>query len=494
MANSPLSVGAQTRLSLVREATFNQIPANPKFQIVRPTDLTLSVLPKFDQSKEIRSDGMDAAQILVDQDITAKYGTEFSADTDDDIIEAGFRTTKVATPEINTVTAGVEITSVVVTTGVYNVAAGTGTPFLVGHLVKASGFANAANNATSRATATGANAVTLGGVVTVAEATPPVGARLKVVGIRGAAAGSIAAVTGPNAITVATTNPSTLGVVPGMWLRLSGFTGTVANNDLVRVGPGGITGAGPWTIPLDIVPTGWAADAAAGQVISIYFTDYFRPGNTRSSYAAEEAHLDSGDFKYETGLVIDSLQKSLKQSTTIPVTVQMVGCNGGWQAQAAGATYKARTTTLPLNTANNLGKVYINGAWVSGVITSADVTFKANAKVQKALGTFGGADITFGPFQISGTLEKYFIDSTLNAQMMAGTPINLVFVERDPATGTTYVTDIRSVQLMEGQPPVPNSTDPIKEPYKFTANPNDGSAVAVMCHVQKLESLPAVGV
>lgn len=490
MPNSPLLVGAQTRLSLIREAAFNIIPANPAFQTVRPTDLTLAITPKFAQSKEIRSDGMDANQILVDTDVTAKYGFEFSADTVDDIIEAVLRTAKVATPEINNPTAASNITAVAAATGVYSVAGVLGTPFLVGHLVKASGFANAANNATSRASATAAGTVTLGAVATTAEAAPPAGARLKVVGIRGAAAGSIAAVVGPNAITVATVNPATLGIVPGMWLRLSGFTGQKQNNDLVRVG-GAITGAGPWTIPLDIVPTGWAADAAAGQVIDIYFTDYFRPGNTRYSYTVEEAHLDAGDFKYGTGLVVDSLQETIRPSTTIPMAVQLVGIGGGWQAQPAGATYKARTTTQPLNTSANLGKAYVNGAWISGAITAADITFKASAQVQKAAGTLGGADITYGAFQISGSLEKFFIDATLNALMMAGTPTNLVFVKRDAQTGATYVYDIRAAVLMDGQPPVSDATNPIKEPYKWTAQAD--AVLGIFCHIQKLEATPAVG-
>lgn len=488
MPNSPLLVGAQTRLSLVREAVFNVINTSPAFQIVRPTDLTVSITPKFEQSKEIRQDGMDADQILVDIDVAAKFGFEFSANTVDDIIEAALRTTKVASPEINKTAA--EITSVTVTTGVYNVAAGLGTPFLVGHLVAASGFSNAGNNAISRATATGANVVTLGGVTTVAEASPPVGSRLKVLGIRAAAAGSIFATLTPNTLSVATTNPTTLGVVPGMWLRLSGFTGNTKNNDLVRVSS--VTGAGPWIIALDIVPTGWAADAAAAQVVDIYFTDYFRPGNTRYSYTAEEAHLDAGDYKYATGLVVDSLQETIRPSTTVPMAAQFVGMNGGWQAQVATPTYKARTTTKPINTSAHVGKAYINGAWISGVITSADITFKANAKVQKAVGTLGGADITYGPFQITGSLEKFFLDATLNQLMMTGTPTTLVFVKRDSISGAIYVYDIRAAVLMDGQPPVSNSTDPIKEPYKFTAQAD--SVLGIFLHVQKFESTPAVGV
>lgn len=486
---SLLLIGARTRVSLVRETVFNFVPTSPVFQTERPTDLTLGITPKFAQSKEIRQDGMDAPQILVDQDVTAKLGIEFSINSVDDIIEAALRTTKVASGELVNATAGSSITSVTVTSGVYNTLSGGGNLFPVGALVKASGFVASANNATARVSAQTSSSVTLTGVATVADASPAAGARLKQLGIRAAAAGSIAATTGPNALTMATTNPTTLGIVPGMWIRPSGFTGTTANNDLVRVSS--ITGSGPWTINLDIVPTGWGADTAAGQVVDLYFTDYFRPGTTRNSYTIEEAHLDVGDYKYGTGMVIDSYMETLKPGATIPIAVQMVGMNGGWGPQASGATYVPRTTTTALNTSNNMGKAYVNGAWISGVITSADYTFKANAKVQKAVGGFGGVDVTYGAFQVSGSLEKFFIDTTLNALMMAGTPTTLVFVKRDPTTGTTYVVEISSAVLQDGQPAIANATDPLKEPYKWVGQvgPN-----GYMAHIQKLEVLPAVGV
>jgi hypothetical protein len=162
----------------------------------------------------------------------------------------------------------------------------------------------------------------------------------------------------------------------------------------------------------------------------------------------------------------------------------------GRRSPAGRRTSRARRRK-PLNTSANLGKAYVNGAWISGAITAADITFKANAQVQKATGTLGGADITYGAFQISGSLEKFFIDATLNALMMAGTPTNLVFVKRDALTGATYVYDIRAAVLMDGQPPVSDSTNPIKEPYKWTAQAD--AVLGIFCHIQKIEATPAVG-
>lgn len=481
MPNSPLATGAQTRLSLVKEAAFNTIPASPKFQIVRPSDLTLSLVPKFTQSKEIRADGMPAANVLVDQDVTAHYGSELSLDSHDDVIEAAMRTTRVATPEI--VKATTEI-GAVATGGVFNTGAGLGTPFKVGHLIKTTGFAQAANNVISRVTTAASGAITAVGAATVAEATPPVGARIKVIGIRGAAAGSITATAAPNTLTVATVDPGSLGIVAGMWVKCSGFTGTVANNDWVRVAS--VAGAGPWTLTLDIVPTGWAADAAAGQVISLYFTDYFRPGNTRNSFAAEEAHLDVALFKYLSGLVLNQLQIQLRPSSIVSMAADFIGCSGGWQAQVATPAYLSAKTTTPLNTSKNLGKTFINGSWISGVVTSADITIKANANPQKALGTFGNADVTYGSFGVDVALEKFFLDTALNALMMAGTPVNIVLIAYDALTGSGYLVDLRAVVLMDGQTAVADSTTPLKEPYKGSCqmDPN----VSWLMHIAKLES------
>lgn len=494
MPNSPLATGSQTRLALVREAAFNTIPASPVFQIVRPSSIELANDPQFTQSKEIRSDGMMAGQILVDQDITMKYGSELSLDSHDDRFEEAFRNTRVKSPEI--VKSVAEVGAVVVTTGVYNVGAGLGTPFLVGHLVQPSNFAIAVNNTKGRATATAANTVTIGGTTTVAEATPPVGARLKVVGQRAGVAGAISATAAPNTLVVATVNPSLLypgGSLVNKWLRLSGFTGTLANNDLVRVSS--VSGSGPWTLTLDVVPTGWATDTAAGQIVDMYYTDFLVPGNTRLSVAAEEAHLDLTLFKYLTGNVLNTLAVSMRQSDIVGVDIDFVGAGptaNAWQAQVATPTYLAAKTTTPINTSKNLGKTFLDTAFVTGVITSADFTFKPNPQVDKALGTFGAADITYGPWGYDLSISKYFLSVALNNKMMAGTPVNIVLVAYDPANGGGYVFDFRSVVLQGGQPSVPDATKPLEEPYKAMGQVDPTSGI--MCGIYKFESAPAVGV
>lgn len=478
----PIAVGSQTRLSLVREAVFNTVPNNPAFQQVRETDLSFSFKPKYVQSKEVRSDGMAAGQIYVGKEVSSKYGIELSPDSHDDIIEAALRKALSKTPEV--VKAVAEIASVAIS-GVYNVAAGLGTPFKVGHLVKASGFTNAANNGISRCSASTANSVTIG-LATVAEAVPPVGARIKVIGIRAAAAGSITAVAGAtNKLTIATTEPSALGLAVGSWFKAAGFTGTVANNGWYRVAS--ISGAGPWDIVCDIVPQGFASDAAAGQTVDLYFSDYGRPGTTRFSYAAEEAHLDLATFKYFTGLVVNKLILQLRSDSLISGSAEFVGMDGAWGAQKAGATYAAPKTTTPFNTSSNLGGCYINGAWVTGVVTSADININSNALGRDALGAQGNADIQLGAFSVDGSLERYFVDTTLQALMMAGTPTNIVLIAYDSTQQSAYLFDIRRAKLPEGEPTVQNADDALSEPYKWVAEVDP--TVGYMIHVQKFESV-----
>jgi hypothetical protein len=483
MANSPIATGAGTRLSLVREQTFGVIPPNPAFKVVRPASLNLENKPKYIRSKEIRSDYRKAGQILVGKDVSASYETELSLDSHDDLIESALRTTRAATPEI--VKTAAELAAVA-GAGVFNTAAGLGAPFLVGHLVKASGYALAANNGVSRATATGPNAVTLGGLATAAEAVPPVGARLKVVGLRAAANGSVSATLAGNKITVATTNPATLGIAPGTWFRASGFTGVVANNGWYRCAS--ITGAGPWDINCDIVPTGFNTDAAAGQIVSLFYSDYFRDGSTRTSYAGEQAHLDIGKFKYSAGLLVRQTDIKLSAEAIIDMTFEFDGVTGDWQNQVAGATYAPKTTNDPFNTSSNIGACYVNGAWVQGTVTGASISIMSAPVVDKALGSFGAADIHYGGFSVEGSLEKFFLDTIVAQLVMAGSATGVVIPVFDPLTGSGYLFDIRRVKLMDGNnPTVSNPDDALKEPYKFTAEP-DATLGGVVIHIQKIES------
>lgn len=483
MPNSPIAKGAQTRFGLIRETVFGVTPVAPVFRTVPPASIDLNNTPKYKQSKRIRSDGMRAGQTLVGKTTDLKYAFELAPTMHDGELEAACRSTWVATPVI--VKTAAEIASVAAA-GVFTVGAGLGTPFQIGHLVAASGFANAANNGVSRATANAAGTVTLGALATVVDAAPANGAKLKVVGLRGAAAASITAViAGGNAIVVATTNPATLGVVPGSWFRASGFTGIAANNGWYRCAS--ITGAGPWSINCDVVPLGFAADAAAGQVVSLFYSDYVRPGNTRQSYAVEEAHLDLGVFKYSNGLVLDKYEIKLVAEDIIDVACDFVGVSGDWGPQFAGATYLPQILTEPYNSSSNLGAAYVNGAWVPGVVTGATVALMADAKVDEALGVFGAADIHLGSFGIEGTLEKFFLDTVVAARVMAGLPVSIVLPIFDAITGIGYVFDIRRTKMMDGNnPSIANADDALKEPYKFVAEVDE--TVGYMLHVQKIES------
>lgn len=485
MPNSPIATGSQTRLSLVRETAFGVIPVNPAFKQVRPGSLAFEPKPKYTQSKEIRSDQMRAGYVLVGKDVTGKYDFELSPRTHDDVIESALRTTRVATPEI--VKVGAEI-GAVAAAGVFNTAAGLGNPYKTGHLVKASGFANAANVGVSRVTANNANNVTLGGLATAVEAVPPAGARLKVIGLRGAANGSITTTAGAqNKVSVATTDPATLGLAIGMWFRASGFAGAdVVNNGWYRVS--GFGGAGPFDIICDIVPTGFATTAAAGQTISLFYSDYMRPGVTRTSYVAEEAHLDIAKFKYAKGQVVNKLDMKLTTESIIDCTAEFVGTDGDWAAQAAGATYAPKSTNDPLNTSANLGACYVNGAWVQGVITGASLSIVAGAIVDKALGVFGAADVHYGAWALDGTLEKYFLDTVIAALVMAGQATGVVIPVLDPILGDGYVFDIRRTKLMDGNnPAVQNADDALKEPYKFMAEVDP--TVGYVLHVQCIEAV-----
>lgn len=123
----------------------------------------------------------------------------------------------------------------------YEVASNAG--FLVGSLVKGSGFTNAANNAVNVVTAVTAGTVEVATGALVAEASPPTGAKITVVGYQSAAGDIDVTNAGAPAlprITSTTLDFTTLGLIPGEWIYMGDDASgnrfsTAANNTWARI-------------------------------------------------------------------------------------------------------------------------------------------------------------------------------------------------------------------------------------------------------------------
>jgi hypothetical protein len=463
----------RTRLAYVREVTPGLTPASPAWQAVRVTSDTLKASVKMSAPSEIRSDRQTASIAPVAVDVGGGFNFQLSPRTFEDMIEAAVFGTWQKTPEITNSAADTEITDAGTVANTYALAAG-GAAFKTGHLCRASAFTNAANNQLFRVTSSTGTTVVGTALGLVAEAAPPAGAKLKVVGLRAAANGSVSASTaGGNKIVVATTDPGVagLGLVAGMWFRAAGFTGTAANNGWYRVQS--ITGSGPWNINVDRAPAGFATDAAAGQIVDLFFCDYLRNGTVKNFYSFERTYADVVQYAYFKGCLLD-MALSVQAEKEIEGSFTVMGMDGPAPSAVrfAGSTDKAATTTDVLTASAAIGIIYENGVQVaqaSNFVYSLALQISNNARRKPVVGSLVSQELGIGAEDITGTLGAYFVDATRLAALRSGTPGSFSTVIADPLTGEGFVVDIPNFKYTDGDAPVPGENQDVSQSLPFQA-------------------------
>jgi hypothetical protein len=354
----------RVQLSTIREVTLGITPSpTPRMRGARFTGESLAFNQDFVDSNEIRADRMLTDPIKTMASSQGAINIELSYPVDNspesDCLRSAFYSTWNNAPAFdNDGVADSVITDAGTVANTYAVTSG-GTAAKLGHLVRATGFTNAANNKTSGfrvASSTGTTIVGTGLALT-AETAPPGTARLKVVGFQGVA-GDITAAAGGLASTAL--DFTTLGLSPGMWLKIDSTTGangfaTAANNDWVRI-------SGPITataIPLDNLPSGWSVDAGAGKTISVYFGDWIQNGTTQTSLSIERGFLDQTVPTYivNTGMVVESYEANLQSKAVVTAVVNFLGMGGSQSTVALDAVPDANTTGAIMAANANVGRV-----------------------------------------------------------------------------------------------------------------------------------------
>jgi hypothetical protein len=268
-------------------------------RLARLTGESLSFTPNYINSDEIRSDRMLAAPVKVMQASEGGINFELSYPDDDspesDMLRSAFFNTWVNTPTFfNDGTADSVITDAGTTANTYVVTSG-GASVKLGHLVRATGFTNSANNQIFRAASSTGTTIVGTALSLVAEAVPPGTAKLKVVGFQGAAGDIAATATGLGSTALDFT---TLGLVVGQWVKVGGTAAgdkfaTAVLNDWMRV-----TAIAATALTLDNRPSGWTTDAGAAKTIKGSFA-FMGMGGSQSTTT-----LDASPDAATTGAIL----------------------------------------------------------------------------------------------------------------------------------------------------------------------------------------------
>lgn len=424
----------RTRLSGVRETTFGTFPGSARMRTGRMTGEGLAFTPAFVSSNEIRADRMTADPIKINEQNAGAINFELSYMPDltlgSELIRSAFYEAWVLTPyRDNDGTADSVVTNVDNATQVVTVTAVAPADgqFRVGHLVRFTGFTNAANNGLFRCSTASTTVPAFASSGLVAEAAPPAAARMKVVGAQGASGDITATATGLGSTALDFT---TLGLRVGQWIKIGDASNaafqfaTAALNGWAR-----ITAIAATALTLDNLPVGWTTDTGTGKTIRFFFGDTIKNGTTRSSLSLERSFLGQGTPTHilQRGMIAGRLSLDYTTEQIITGAFEMQGLTGSQGTVANGTTYDAAPTNRVMSANVSVAAIAEAGASIASpnFVRSLQFQLDNNLRPITAVGNVGAVDVGVGECAVTGQLEAYFGSNAFLAKLLNGTVSNI---------------------------------------------------------------------
>lgn len=460
----------------VAETTLGTTPTTPRMLGFRTTGDTLSYRPRTITSDEIRSDRMSADPIIVADDNDGAVNFEMHYPVQGSFLSRLFESafarawTNAATFD-NDGTADSVITDAGTTTDTYTVASG-GTAAKTGHLARATGFTNAANNKVFRVASSTGTTIVGSSLSLSAEAAPPGTARIKIVGFQGASGDITATSTGLGSTALDFT---TLGLAVGMWIKIGGTAAgdkfaTAALNAWAR-----ITAIAANALTLDNRPTGWTTDAGASKTVKVWFGDHIYNGLTVYGQSIERGFLGQTTPTYilQKGLVVSQLDLRVPAQNKITGTFTFIGMSGAQSTTAQDASPDAAPAiaSYPVMAGSvNLSRLTEAGSALSGgnIPTEIQLTLNNNARAIFGVDARAAQNVLLGECSVTGRLNAYFGDNTLLTKLLAGTPAALNSVVTK--NGQAVVLQIPRLIYTGGSPTVGGKNQDVVTDMAFQAS------------------------
>lgn len=478
----------RTAFRVAKEPSFGVAPANPVYKEVRRTSDALSFTPANEVSSEIESSRQVTDLINTGRDAGGDMAMELSIENMDVFLEGLFCNPWLRTPEVSNgprweyggsanrivSTSATTITFAASSVLSGTVANATGAAFIVGHLIRQTGMA--AGNGLYRVAGSTATTVTIAGGG--ADAAPGANAKVKVVGLEGAAGDIAAVVAGGAALTSTLLNFTTMGLMVGQWVKISGEGGAFSFNTSANNGFARISAISATRLSFDITQGIFAADTGTGKTIRVYFGDVIRNGVTQFTYRIEKQYAlgDAGQnirYSYGSGQQPAALTLTAETRGIVTATGSWLGADLSQPAAArdAGAVTEGISANSVLDASNSVPMIMEAGAvlgapnYVSGFAFTLDNGLRA----RNAIGSAGAIGIGMGRASVTGTLSTYFGDESLLAKLRNGTASGATIAFRDAANLCAEVWDIPRLKFTSGFPEVPGIDADLMTPLGFQA-------------------------
>ncbi len=471
------------RLAYVEETSLGTTPNSPSMRTIRATGESLNHDIQTTESKEIRSDRQTADLMQVGASNSGALNFELSFPSvrswlADFLRYALFASSWSSQPEAYNATTDSVITDAGTTADTYVVASG-GTAFKAGHLVRASGFANAANHKLFRVESSTGTTVVGDSLALSAETAPPAGARLKVVGFEGAAGDIQATSTGLSSTTLDFT---TFGLTSGQWLRIGGGASgtafaTAPNNDWAR-----IVSVAAHAIQLDHRPAGWSADSGSGKTVRVFVGDLLRNGTTKKGVTIEKGFLDLAVPEYLAyrGMVVAQMSLQVGAKEVVTGSFSFMGLAHGASTSELGSPEAAGAAGV-MTASANVGRIAEGGAALGtpNFVRSVSIDLQNNLREIDAIGTLGLVDVGVGKLGLTGKMSTYFGSSALYQKYLGGTETSLVLrLQKD---GQAIVITLPRVKFEKGSVVAQGENQDVMAELDFRAlrDPATGATIQI---------------
>ncbi len=282
-------------------------------------------------------------------------------------------------------------------------------------------------------------------------------------------------------ITTAGEDFTTLGLVQGDWIRVSGFADTSING-VLRVN-GTVTST---VIPVERSVT--AATELAGASVVIEAGDKLVNGVDQKSYTLERAFGGQATplYEYLRGMVPGTFSLTAAAKALVSCSFGFTGSTQQYTTtRVSGLTDTDATASgqfSVFNASSNVGQISEGGNVIDGsnFVMEATIEIENNLRERNAIGSLGAVSIGSGEFLVTGTLNTYFDNKDLADKVVANTEssFSINFNDND---GNTIVFDLSRIKFSEGSPEVGSKDEDVMLNLTFQAilNSTTGSTMNI---------------
>lgn len=253
----------------------------------------------------------------------------------------------------------------------------------------------------------------------------------------------IAAVATDNSLTASGTSVfSTSLLAAGMWIKISGFTGTAANNDIAK-----IVSVAPTKLVLSGITL---VNDAAGESVTVK-SNSIRNNLTRKSYTIEKEFSDlTTTFCSHKGCVVNTMNLSAAVGSIVTGSFGFNGTTTAYATTTVGTgTEIAAVSNQVFDPTDSIGVIYIDGTTFASCVRSINLTTTNNTRFTQCLGSLYPTNVNLGTLGVTGDMEIYFNSYTMIEKFLAGTAISLSYSFSD-AAGNYLVIDLPNVKFNSG--------------------------------------------